>query len=249
MNEITNPFQEHVGKLYAAGRPYYHPAIMNRIRAQLELDAKVPLAVDVGCGTGLSSVALAEIGNRITAVDPSAEMLEEATPHPNVTYQQAAAEQLPLADSSADLMTLASVFHWLDRERFLKEAHRTLKDNGHLIIYDHLFTGQMAGNPDFKEWHTEYVRAFPSPPRKREPFGPDQATLAGFKWLTTEQFENPIELTPAAFTAYLLSQSNAAADPERVQALLKEEISTVFKGQPIRTFMFRAIIAYLQKSE
>lgn len=37
------------------------------------------------------------------------------------------AEELPLVDSSVDLLTAMSAFHWFDRPCFLKEAHRVLK--------------------------------------------------------------------------------------------------------------------------
>jgi predicted TPR repeat methyltransferase len=46
---------------YAKGRPYFHPQIINRIQAYLSLTEPVARALDVGCGTGLSTIALKAI--------------------------------------------------------------------------------------------------------------------------------------------------------------------------------------------
>ena len=61
------------------------------------------MALDVGCGTGQSTVVLAEIAERIIGIDPSADMLRAATPHPKVEYREAAAEHTPFSDGQFDL--------------------------------------------------------------------------------------------------------------------------------------------------
>ena len=57
---------------YAKGRPHFHTQVISRIKAYLSLAEPVSRAIDVGCGTGLSTIALKEIARHIVGVDSSA---------------------------------------------------------------------------------------------------------------------------------------------------------------------------------
>ncbi|XP_047456150.1 putative methyltransferase DDB_G0268948 [Mugil cephalus] len=98
------------------------------------------LAVDVGCGSGQGTVVLAKYFASVVGTDVSPAQLEMAVQHakePNITYKQCVAEELPFADSSVDLVTAMSAFHWFDRPRFLQEAHRVLKPRGCLALLNY----------------------------------------------------------------------------------------------------------------
>ncbi|KAM9801887.1 putative methyltransferase isoform 2-T2 [Syngnathus typhle] len=98
------------------------------------------LAVDVGCGSGQGTVLLAKHFASVVGTDVSPAQLEVALQRarePNVTYRQCVAEELPFADSSVDLITAMSAFHWFDRRRFLHEAHRVLKPHGCLALLNY----------------------------------------------------------------------------------------------------------------
>jgi SAM-dependent methyltransferase len=69
---------ERVALGYATARPYLHPEIFEGVRAQLGLSGKVARALDVGCGTGLSSVALGALAGEVVGTDASAPMLRHA---------------------------------------------------------------------------------------------------------------------------------------------------------------------------
>jgi SAM-dependent methyltransferase len=69
---------------YAAYRPPLHPLILQRLVGPSEEFAS---GLDVGCGTGISSVALAQHCRMVTGIDPSASMLERAVPHPRIVYR------------------------------------------------------------------------------------------------------------------------------------------------------------------
>jgi SAM-dependent methyltransferase len=90
--------------------------------------------LDLGCGTGRYSAALADLFNaRVIAVDPSAKMLTEASKKSmrRVYYARAAAETLPLADEFADMIFMSMVFHHFDdREQAVRECRRVLRHDG-----------------------------------------------------------------------------------------------------------------------
>lgn len=95
------------------------------------------LAVDLGCGTGQNSRVLAPHFREVVGIDVSPSQLEEARAvpgHPNITYREGTAEELPFADGSVDLLTAASAAHWFDPPRFLAEATRVLKPRGCIAL-------------------------------------------------------------------------------------------------------------------
>src|SRR3954465_10838922 len=147
---------------YTKGRPYFHPLVIERIRSFLAIKGSLPRALDVGCGTGLSTVALQAVALRVVGVDASMEMVALAAREDGVEYCVARAEELPFREGGFDLLTLSSAFHWLDRDKFLREARRMLRPQGRLIIYDNFFQGQMAENAEFQAWYREsYLSKYP----------------------------------------------------------------------------------------
>lgn len=105
------------------------------------------LAVDVGCGSGQGTVLLAKHFASVVGTDVSPAQVEMALQHakePNITYRQGVAEELPIADCSVDLITAMSAFHWFDRPRFLKEAHRVLKPRGCLALLNYTIDMELS---------------------------------------------------------------------------------------------------------
>src|SRR4051812_6275932 len=96
---------------YALGRPYVHPQVMDRVRRHLELANPVPLALDVGCGTGQSTVALSEIAERVVGTDIAVEMVRLAPRSDGTSYVVSRSEEMPFASGVFDLATVAMAFH------------------------------------------------------------------------------------------------------------------------------------------
>ena len=89
--------------------------------------------VDLGAGTGKLTRQLVAAGHRVVAVDPSEQMLarlEAATLR--VRALVGSAERIPLADASADAVTVAQAFHWFDHAVALPEIARVLRRGGTL---------------------------------------------------------------------------------------------------------------------
>jgi ubiquinone/menaquinone biosynthesis C-methylase UbiE len=94
--------------------------------------------VDVGAGTGKLTRLLLPTGARIVAVEPIAEMrakLYGALRGHSFEALDGTAEALPLADASADVITVAQAMHWFDLDRALPEFHRVLRPGGHLALF------------------------------------------------------------------------------------------------------------------
>ena len=100
-------------------------------------------ALDVGCGAGHASFALAAAGAQVTAFDLSPAMLatvaQEAATRGLRDLQtcQGPADKLPFADASFDLVvTRFSAHHWPDVPAALREMRRVIKPQGTLVIID-----------------------------------------------------------------------------------------------------------------
>jgi SAM-dependent methyltransferase len=248
---IRNPFQSADGAArYAAGRPYVHPLFMERLRPWL---GGAALGADVACGTGLSSVALAELVEQVLAFDMSAAMLEQAAPHPRVAYALAPVEALPLPDTCLDVLTVSQGIHWFDRPRFYAEARRTLKPGGVLAVYDMFFRGEMVGQPEFGRWTDGvYIARYPAPPRFPYALDEAQATAEGFSF-HEERFDHLQPFRRAELVAYLLTHSNtvAASDggrerAESIGAWLNAELERFLPGKAAGNFGFGGLLRVLK---
>jgi ubiquinone/menaquinone biosynthesis C-methylase UbiE len=242
---------------YARGRPRFHSLIIERVREYLSLPERVERALDVGCGTGLSTLALKEIAEEITGLDASMAMVSLAPEDRRIQYCIAGAEQLPFIEDAFDLVTLSQVFHWLDRASFLKEAGRVLREHGHLIVYDNYFSGRMRENAEFQHWHQRsFLEKYPSPHRAWASFTDENTVDEGFKLLNHEWHENHIKFSSEALTDFLTTQSNVIAAVEggnetidEARAWLLENIRPLFGELKEAEFTFNAPIWYLQRIE
>lgn len=160
--------------MYSAGRPDYSDRVTGILLGLL--GDKVPFgrAVDVGSGTGISTMALAPLADEVMGVEKSPAMVEKARSARNVTYRLGAAEDLPVDDSSCDLIGVGSAIHWFDQERFLREVNRVSAAEALLVVHDHWFTAQKVGDHGFTGWFRDtYLSLFPSPPRDHSWRPPD----------------------------------------------------------------------------
>lgn len=240
-------------KRYAKGRPYFHPIIVKRIKEFLSITNPLSSALDVGCGTGLSTVALKELAQTVVGVDASAEMIALAPEESGVKYFVAPAENLPFGENEFNLITLSQVFHWLDRDKFLAEASRVLRTDGWLIAYDNYFSGQMVENPEFQVWYREeYREKYSSPPRAKITFAPENTNPFGFHLLKEEWYENIIEFSLEELLDYLVTQSNVIAaveggteEIEETRRWLRNGLKQLFRSSKKERFLFNAPIWYL----
>jgi len=241
---------------YARARPNIHPTAIERFKSFAQIDAPFSLALDVGCGTGQSTVVLTKIARRVIGIDPSVEMLKHATPHQNVEYQKSTAEDTPFPDNQFDLISAAQAFHWFDQEAFLAESYRLLRVPGWLLVYTSWFTGEMKGQPTFADWfRREYLSRYPTPPRNRTPVTEELARKHGFIFRGEEDFTNEVGMTIDRFTDYQLSTTNIIAAVkletesfDRAAGWIHASLEPFFADEGERVFLFSGKIWYLEKA-
>ena len=104
---------------YAAARSGYPRELFAWLMASARL-APGAVAADVGAGTGKFTESLLDCGLAVHAVDPNAQMLEQAMArllaHPDFYPHLGSGEATGLPDASVDLVTCATAFHWLDAD-------------------------------------------------------------------------------------------------------------------------------------
>lgn len=159
-----NPFLDTgTATAYADSRPDHHSSAVAAAVRLFSLCTPIPLVVDVGCGTGMSSRAFAAAATTVLGVDPSRPMLTAGAPHTRV---QASAERLPIRDGVVDLVTAAAAFHWFDQPVALREIVRALRPGGAVAVYTDFFSGRLRGADDATAWLADVYRPhFPAPAR------------------------------------------------------------------------------------
>lgn len=194
---------------YARGRPYLHPEVVRRF---MTMTGELPRALDVGCGTGMSSAPLVQLAGSVVGIDCSIDMLTHAQSGTGLHYAAATAELLPFQARTFDLVTVGLAFHWFERPLFLREARRVLTADGWLIVYNNWFKGLHQPNPSFDRWWKElYLRRYPTPARQLALPTEAEAKNTNFIPHSDAAFDSEIRMSNVEFIAYLTTQTNVVA--------------------------------------
>lgn len=125
----------HQAARYARYRRDYSPGLYDAIASHTGA-ADGRRALDLGCGTGFVTGALAARGWDVVGMDFSAPMLAEARRlRPGQPFARARAEALPLAGASVALVTAGTAFHWFPREATVAELARVLVPGGWAAVF------------------------------------------------------------------------------------------------------------------
>ena len=222
---------------YAHGRPDVHTHSIDQIRSFLHLDRKVDNALDIACGTGLSTRALLAIAKNVYGTDISPEMLEFAPVGETIRYAIAPAERQPFGDHFFDILTVSSGIHWFDIDRFLTETCSILKSHGWLVIYENHFDHTGADADGFNEWCKDiHFKRFPAPPRNnRYDWSEDNLQKIGLHFAGETRSAYSLPMTKQQLMLYFTTQSNVIAQVdagglsyEEVESWLDKELSPFF---------------------
>lgn len=123
---------------YERGRLPYAPGFADALAAALGLDGRGRL-LDVGCGPGTVTLALAGLFSEAVGVDPDGDMLAEAERQaglravPNARWVAARAEDLPAGLGVFRAVVFAQSFHWTDRAAVAAAVLEMLEPGGAFV--------------------------------------------------------------------------------------------------------------------
>jgi SAM-dependent methyltransferase len=230
---------------YEQTRPQVHDQV---VRELLELrggDRAPEFALDLACGTGHLTRALAGRVGRVLGLDVSTSMLSAAPPDVRGVVACARAEAVPLADGACDLVTVSMGFHWLDEDAFLREALRVLTPGGELWILNFWFPGVMLDSADYAAWSRDrYATRFPAPRRGSTRPADALDEHPGFTWHGATTFEFEVEFSRDSLREYLTSQSNievalvSGATLDEVDTWLDAELGAFIPSGETRAFRY-----------
>jgi len=249
-------------------RPFFHDEVARRLCAFAGVQ-RFRSALDVGCGSGQSSIALAAIADRVIAVDPSRGMLSHAAPHPNITYQLGSAEHLDFAAGEFDLVSVGSALHWFDQDRFYSQCQKVMSPAALLAVYNDHFTAHMQpaitargalpypapAIPCHRWMRTRFLKRFPAPQRGMRDIDEPKAVQCGFEVIERSSFNHLVPFLRQEFVSYLLTLSNTLAaihsgkdtHASIVDWLNTELASLVSDGMP-GSFIFKCNLWLLRRS-
>jgi SAM-dependent methyltransferase len=194
----------------AAGYAFDRPPVHERILRAARPDGRAGRALDVGCGAGRSTAAIAPYARRVVGVEPVPAMLAHCRRvAPDAGFVLGRAERLPFASGAFDLVTAAGSLNYADLPLALAEIARVLKDGGRFLMYD-FSSGRHAADGDaLADWFAAFERRFPWSPGWR-PL--DARTLplpeAGLLLLDHVDVETHLPMSLDAYLRYVLSESN-----------------------------------------
>lgn len=142
---INNDFYEDLNEGWYTA--YDHPIALLRAENAVRVPwiikeiGEDKTVLDIGCGAGILTNALAKVGHKVFGLDLSPKSLEIAKKHDQtgqVSYSEANAYSLPYPDQMFDVVCAMDVLEHVEEPRLLiSEASRVLKPGG--LFFFHTF--------------------------------------------------------------------------------------------------------------
>jgi ubiquinone/menaquinone biosynthesis C-methylase UbiE len=240
-----------VAQQFGATAGAYLESVTHATGADLELLAEEIAAIpeaavlDLGCGAGHASFAVAPHAASVTAYDLTAQMLAvvereaEARKLPNIATVQGMAEELPFPDAHFEcVISRYSAHHWRDVTVALREVRRVLKPVGRVLLID-----SVGGETPLLDTHLQAVEILRDPSHIRNYSSREWLALfreAGF--IATVRKEWPVLIE---FSGWIERQRTA---PERVAAIhaiwsaAPDEVRRFFEVQQDGSFTLQKIL-------
>jgi len=257
----TDPTETHrlfqhdrVASGYASARPYLHPEVFARVREIVQRPVRFRRALDVGCGTGLSSLALLDLAEEVVGIDAALDMLRHAHRADGIRYVASGAEALPFREGRFDLVVACGSMDWVDRPRFMPWAAEIVESGGWLVSLDFGDTGRAPEIPGLARWYDEaFLRSYPRPAASDPMITGDEAERHGFGAPLHHDFALACSFTASQYAAFLMTESGVIAaieyggkaEPE-VREWLESELRPLL-GDESRPVAFGGYIQALRR--
>lgn len=209
---MSNPFaSNHMADGYARSRPPVHERILDLAAAHLTCPAR--FALDVGCGSGVSTRALKRLAPRRAGLEPCEAMVRLAPGvDPEATFIAGNAEAVPFAPATFDLITAAGSLNYMRLELCFPELRRVLVRGGVLLVYDFSPGRSFAGCPGLEGWFDSFMGRYPMEAGEGHDLNPDvlRSLDSGFRAIAGGRTEVCLEMNFSVYVDYLLTETNVA---------------------------------------
>jgi ubiquinone/menaquinone biosynthesis C-methylase UbiE len=118
---------------YSTYRPPLHNPILDKC---IPNNHTYDTGLDLGCGTGQSSIALTSYCQEVIGLEPSKHMLKKSINHDKVKYHMFNGTDLDISKDLLDIITFAGSLDYAKSQRLLDEVIRVSKRNAKIVIYD-----------------------------------------------------------------------------------------------------------------
>jgi ubiquinone/menaquinone biosynthesis C-methylase UbiE len=182
--------------------------------------------VDVGTGTGTLARGFARRGAAVIAIDPDDRLVQQArrldaAASVSIEYKMGTAEQIPLPNGVADVVTAGQCWHWFDGARAAKEFARIAKPDGRVVVA-HFDWLPLPGNvveaterlikQHNTSWHFDGGNGF-------HPESVPYLYAAGFREFETFSYDLEVPYTPEAWRGRIRASAGVGAslEPTKIQ--------------------------------
>ena len=228
-DELRAVFDEDA-ELYDRARPGYPDALFDDLFELAGIGAGSRV-LEIGCGTGQATIALAERGCAVVAVELGANLATVAARNldafPNAQVVVGAFEEWPLPEEPFDAVVAFTAFHWIEPTVGVDKVAEALRPNGSFatVTTDHAAGGT---DPFFVDVQDCYERWDPTtPPGLRLVHADDIVPTAApdpngrFGAAQLRRYETDIAYTTARYQDVIRTYSpTRALDDERRGGLL-----------------------------
>jgi ubiquinone/menaquinone biosynthesis C-methylase UbiE len=178
--------------------------------------------LDVACGTGMVACAFAEVARRVSGIDLTSAMLEQARllaqqrNLSNLSWFQGEIETLPFSDNSFSVVLSRYAFHhFLNPGLVITEMSRVCHPGGKIMIIDAILP------PEKIDAYNRFEKLF-------DPSHNRALTMEEMQWLVMNAGLQDVRLAFYKMEMQLESQLAASfpnqGDEERIRRLLRDDI-------------------------
>jgi ubiquinone/menaquinone biosynthesis C-methylase UbiE len=214
---------------YDQARPQ-PPLVLLDILTQLAQNERPRLVVDLGSGTGLSTLIWAKRAEQVIGIEPNADMRAQAMVRAglngnpaNVRFANGLSTQTNLPDACADIVTCSQSLHWMEPAPTFAEIARVLRVGGVFAAID--CDWPPAVNAQAEMQYSAFVD-------RAEAIGKARDWYAGVhRWKKEEHLERIRASQQFRYVTEMLVHNAEAGDAERLVqiALSQGGVATLFK--------------------
>lgn len=247
---------DEVADLYDRYRPSPPEVVVEALveLAGIEHNRRV---LEIGCGTGQLSVALARRGADLVAVELGAELAalarERLSSFPNARVEVSAFEDWALPAEAFDAVVCANAFHWLDPTVRFEKCAAALCPGGSLaIVVVHHVRGGTPGfvadtQAAYVRWGLSEAPYEPPAPSALPPSYPELEDLEVFSAVHRRCFELALPRTTDEYVGWLRTDSLVSTldDGARRGFLgdIEQLIDERYGGRVARNWVYELVVA------